>query len=123
MPAQWDRIRALVAGHDVILELAGACQLDAAGLGVLAGLRRHLSAGDNTLTLVAHDPRTRQLLALVGLLPSSPSRSWAGAATTEAWHLWLDGAGVGQERVSCEVARTGREWDPAVLWRTVGSAP
>lgn len=66
-PAPWDLIRALVAGHDVILELAGACQVDAAGLGILADLRRHVSAGDNTLTVVAQDSRVRRLLALVGL--------------------------------------------------------
>lgn len=71
-PAMWARVRTSTEGRDVAIELRGPCQIDAAGLGVLASLRHAVTARGHRLTVVADDSRLRRLLAVCGMPSEAP---------------------------------------------------
>lgn len=122
--ATWASLRTSTEGRDVIVELRGACQLDAAGIGVLASLRQAVTARGHRLTVVADDPRVRRLLAVCGMpCAATPCRSQRerGALTALArqWPRGLrSAAAVGCLVSACWAApraqaRTPDEWH---LW-------
>lgn len=112
-PALWARVRTSTGERNVAIELHGPCQLDAAGVGVLASLRHDVTVRGHRLTVVADDSRVRRLLAVCGMPSEAPPdrrpSSRAGLA-----HSHIEGHGDFKP-LRCLVAFCARSrWRPVL---------
>lgn len=112
-PAVWAQVRTSTEGRDVAIELLGSCQLDAAGLGVLASLRHDVTARGHRLTVVADDSRLRRLLAVCGM-PSEAPPDRRPSAPAGLSHSHVEGHGDFKP-LRCLVAFCARSgWRPVL---------
>jgi anti-anti-sigma factor len=76
----WRTCLALYAARDVLIDLSGVTALDAAGVGVLAGIVHRVTGQGGRVRVVAASPRAEWVLTVTGLaslLASTRRSAWS----------------------------------------------
>ena len=98
----WSAIHRSTVRRDVVVDLRALEQLDAAGLEVLAGIRRAVEARGRRVRFVGASGRIDVMLRLTGLAPTRDRPESRGACVETCLPSWR---GIAPDRAGCGPAR------------------